>query len=337
MARWHRAALLGLVGASCAADGAVRDPDRPAHEGGATQRLDPRELGMAPELLSENVRRQVERALVDEGLLSSIPLPGELRRALVAFQEGRDLAPTGRVDAATVEALGLEVDAILPLVAGAGAYWTAGATAGGGPVGGEPGPASMPPDAAELGAEEVASVDPRFHFEEARRLRAASQVLRGRAERAEDRATARALEMQAEKAEAVARLHAERLAELGGEEALAGWQPLPPGAEPEPFGLGEGEEVRAALPAVADSVRLSAEEVALLQRRLWTEGFLHRPPTVRLDGPTRQAIRAWQTARGFAPTGALDERTVEGLLGEDAREPKRGARQEDGPQRRGRR
>ena len=278
--------------------------------------IDPQALGRPPELLGEGALARVTAALQQRELLDPQPLPGELRAALVELQTRNDLAPTGWVDADTARLLDLPVDEVLPVVAGAGAYRGTGATLGdvsGSPVGGEPGPASPVPDAVAVGAAETAAPgDPVYQFDEARRLRAATRVLRGKAERAVG-AQAERLRVQAAKAEYAWRLHAQRLDELGGESALAGLELQPEERQVAVAGVEEGAEVRAAMPPARDSVELSPDEVERMQRTLWAEGFLHQAPTATLDDPTRQALRAFQTAQGWAPTGAVDERTA-GLL-----------------------
>ncbi len=284
----------------------------PALEKTAGPDIEPRELGRPVERLDAASFARVEEALQAGGWLDPVPLPGEMRLALLAVQREEGLAPTGWLDADTASALGLEADEVLPIEAGAGAYWSAGATLDGGMVGGEPGPASLPPDPAALGASQPAApADPAFQFAEARRLRAAARVLRGRAARAEGRERA-FFEAQAAKAESVFRLHAEQLEDLGGATALAGLELVQADGEEAVAGIEEGEEVRAAYGE--DLVELSPEEIERMQRTLWAEGFYHQAPNGQLDDPTRQAIRAWQTAQGWVPTGAVDEGTADRLV-----------------------
>jgi len=312
------AVVVAAALSGCATGRAPTPPDGfPLAERSAAPAPDPRAIGRPPELLDARGRARLEAALQARGLLDARPLPGEVREALLAAQRAGDLAPTGWLDEETSRYLGLDPDEMLPIVAGAGVYWTAGATAGGGEVGGEPGPASPVPDAVELGAEIPAgAADPAYQFEEARRLRAAARELRGRALRAESDERRRWFEAQAAKAEHLFLLHAEKLEELGGEAALAGME-LPTGEEAEALVRGpeveEGGEVRTAWPP-EDTVELTPEEVERMQRALWAEGFLHQAPTARLDDATRQAVRAWQTAQGWEPTGAVDERTAASLI-----------------------
>lgn len=319
-----RRILLGLAGVVAGLSGCAtsRAPEGtagyPAIAREAAPAADPQALGRPVEQLGAGARAQVAEALQQRGLLDTEPLPGEMRQALIALQTQNDLAPTGWVDEDTVRLLGLPVNEVLPVVAGAGAYRGSSATLGdlsGSQVGGEPGPANPVPDAVEVGAAETAGAeDPVFQYDEARRLRAAARVLRGKAER-EGGERADALHRQADKADHVFRLHADRLQELGGESAIAGLE-LEPAETPEAVaGVEEGKEVRAAHPVGGeDQVALSPSEIERMQRTLWAEGFLHQAPTAAIDAPTRQALRAFQTAQGWNPTGAVDERTARLLI-----------------------
>lgn len=318
------AGVLAVLTGCATAGGPEPVAGYPALERDAAPSVDPQALGRPPEQLSRSALARVTGALQERGALDPQPLPGELRRALVAVQQENDLAPTGWVDADTLRVLGLPVDDVLPVEAGAGAYRSAGATLGGmgdSQVGGEPGPASPVPDAVDIGAAQPAApMDPEFQFDEARRLRAASRELRGRAEAASG-AERDALLAQASKADQLFRLHAQQLDEIGGESALAGLD-LAPAEDAEGVArVEEGAEVRAAMPA-GDPVELSPDQVERMQRTLWAEGFLHQAPTARIDEPTRQAVRAYQTAQGWSPTGVVDERTAATLIGQpESRQP----------------
>jgi hypothetical protein len=87
-----------------------------------------------------------------------------------------------------------------------------------------------------------------------------------------------------------------------------------------------GTEARASVPAEPDEIDLQAPELERLQRTLFATGFLHRPPTGALDDPTRQALRAWQTAQGWEPTGALDRRSADRLLASPHGDVRQGVR-----------
>jgi hypothetical protein len=183
---------------------------------------DARELGRPPEALSPRAARDVGRALVDRGLIADPAAPLALREGLIDAQERADLAPTGWLDGDTARALGLYPSRVLPVAAGAGSMRTAGATAGGGEVGGPPGPASPPPSAAELGMPATGPGDAAFHLAEARRLAAAAASLRIRAGASVVPAP---LLAQARKADLAAALHEERYRDAGGAAALAGLAP----------------------------------------------------------------------------------------------------------------
>lgn len=288
--------------------------------------VEPRWIGRPSETLEPDARWTVEQALADKGLLSEVPLPGELRQALIQFQGIEELAPTGWVDRDTVEALGLDPARILPIQAGAGATANPAYTEMTRQVGGEPGPASMPPTAVDVGAAVVAAPgDPVFLYEEARRLRAAAMELKGKASRLSEGAEV-SLEEQADKALYVARVHATRFEDVGGESALAGvardWAEEGALARAEGEGRIEGgSEATAGLEAGGEvrtgrEADVSGADVERVQRILYTEGFLHRAPTGEIDAQTRDALRAFQTAQGWQPTGDLDRRTLDRLMGD---------------------
>lgn len=309
----------------CASTGFSTALDR---EAGSDVR--PRWVGRPPETLQPVARAMIESALEGKGLLSEVPLPGELRLALIEFQELHELAPTGWVDADTVAALGLDPVQVLPIEAGAGAKFNEGPSELIQQVGGEPGPASMPPTAVDVGAAVVeAPGDPAFHLAEAKRLRAAAMELRGKASRLGEGAEF-PLRKQADKALYVARLHARAFEGEGGEGAIAGvaMQQAREGAlarneagEAEVEGrvagaeVGRGEDVRT---YHEDEVALPGDEVETLQRILYREGFLHVPPSGIVDPQTREALRSWQTAQGWEPTGSVDARSVKRLMGDRA-------------------
>lgn len=312
-------AAIGLLGAGCSS--APARPDSLAKESGPD--VQAQWVGRPPERLHPDALQRVQETLHQRGFLSDVPLPGETRLGLIAFQNEQGLAPTGWVDADTVLALGLDVQRILPIVAGAGVNEYRGNVRFESQVGGEPGPATMPPSATAIGsAIPTATEDPVFHYDEARRLRAAAETLRGAAARVQGKKASH-LQEQSDKALYLARVHAGQLRDLGGAEALASLSgdleasgalvTTEPGvgtAAP-----GEAGEARAAYPAPGE-VELNEADVERMQRILYTEGFLHRAPSGEVDNPTRQAVRAWQTARGWEPTGTLDQRTTEGLLGQ---------------------
>lgn len=183
---------------------------------------DPRELGRPPELLTPAGARTVGDALLARGIVDDPTAPLALRAGLITAQERADLAPTGWLDEDTAKNLGLDPARVLPVAAGAGSMHTSGATAGGGMVGGVPGPASPVPSAAELGTPVGVSGDASFHLAEARRLAASAESLRLRARCAETPRDGKRLQTQARKADRVASTHEKWFRDAGGEAALAG-------------------------------------------------------------------------------------------------------------------
>jgi hypothetical protein len=110
----QRSALGALVAVVLACEG--REPPQGERKGGASTGV-ALEVTQTPEaLFREGAVERIQEALSQRGLLSGSFTKGDLdtptSAALARFQEKQDLARTGLPDRATLEALGLDPEAV---------------------------------------------------------------------------------------------------------------------------------------------------------------------------------------------------------------------------------